>query len=290
MRFEGIFTALVTPFYKGEFDRDSMEALIHRQLEAGVAGVVVCGTTGETPTLTDEEYEKVVGFVVAQAKGKTLVVAGAGTNSTKTTIERCKVAKALGVDAVLVVTPYYNKPTQEGLFAHFAEVAKALSLPLIIYNVPSRTGVNITPDTVTRLAQLPYIVGIKEASGSVDAVREIVRNTPESFSCLSGDDGLALPSFAVGAVGVVSVASNVVPEAMVRLWELWKAGDTKGARMLDQKLAPLYKALFVETNPVPCKAALFMKGMIRSEEVRLPLLMASKATKEALEKALSAIE
>jgi len=290
MRFEGIFTALVTPFFKGEFDKVSMGRLLERQMEAGVAGVVVCGTTGETPTLTAEEYEKVVGFVVAEAKGKLIVIAGSGTNSTKTTIERCKVARDLGVDALLVVTPYYNKPTQEGLFAHFAEVAKAVNLPVLIYNVPSRTGVSIAPDTVSRLAQLSGIAGIKEASGSVDAVREIVRKAPESFSCLSGDDALALPSFAVGAVGVVSVASNVVPEHMVRLWELWKAGDTKNARILDWKLAPLYKALFIETNPIPCKAALAMKGIIRSEEVRLPLLMASEATKQALEKALRALE
>jgi len=287
MNLQGIWTALITPFDAERVDEEGLAGLVERQIEAGVHGLVACGTTGETPTLTADEYARVVRLVVETARSRVPVLAGTGTNCTRTTIERTQIARALGVDGALVVAPYYNKPQQAGLIAHFSAVAHEGGLPVVLYNVPGRTGVNIAPDTIAALSRVPRIVGVKEASGSVDAVREVVRLAEKSFAVLSGDDGLALASFALGASGVVSVASNVAPREMVAIWNAWTAGRVQEAQDLDRRLAPLYKALFLEPNPVPCKAAAHLLGWIRSDAVRAPLAPASRTTKEALRNALA---
>lgn len=286
MDLHGVLTALITPFDGDRVDEESLRRLVARQIEAGVHGLVACGTTGETPTLSADEYAEVVRLVVASAGGRVPVLAGTGTNATRTTIERTRLARELGAEAALVVAPYYNKPQQSGLVAHFQAVAREGGLPVVVYNVPGRTGVNITPETVVTLSRTPGVVAVKEASGSTDPVREIVRQAPESFAVLSGDDGLALASFALGARGVISVASNVAPRQMVALWEAWSAGRVAEAARMDRTLAPLYKALFVEPNPVPCKAAAEVLGLCR-DTVRLPLVPASEATRQALRDALA---
>lgn len=287
MDLHGVLTALITPFDGDRVDEDALRRLVADQMDAGIHGLVACGTTGETPTLTADEYARVVRIVVETVRGRIPVVAGTGTNCTRTTLERTKVARELGADAALVVAPYYNKPQQSGLVAHFQAAAREGGLPVVVYNVPGRTGVNITPETIVTLSRVPGIIAVKEASGSTDPVREVVRQAATSFSVLSGDDGLALASFALGARGVISVASNVAPRQMVALWEAWSAGRTDEAARLDRGLAPLYKALFVEPNPVPCKAAAETLGLCR-DTVRLPLVPASEATRQALRDALAA--
>ncbi len=286
MNLHGVITALITPFDGDRVDEEALRRLVAYQLEAGVHGLVACGTTGETPTLSPDEYARVVRLVVEAAGGRVPVLAGTGTNCTRTTIERTRVAKDLGADAALVVAPYYNKPQQAGIVAHFQAVAREGGLPVVAYNVPGRTGVNIAPDTIVTLSRIPGVVAIKEASGSTDPMREVVRQAAPSFAVLSGDDGLALASFALGARGVISVASNVAPRQMVALWEAWSAGRTDEAARIDRGLAPLYKALFVEPNPVPCKAAAEVLGLCR-DTVRLPLVPASEATRQALRDALA---
>lgn len=286
MDLHGVITALITPFEGDHVDEEALKRLVASQIEAGVHGLVACGTTGETPTLSGDEYARVVRLVVECAGGHVPVLAGTGTNCTRTTIERTRLAKDLGADAALVVAPYYNKPQQSGLVAHYEAVAREGGLPVVVYNVPGRTGVNITPETIHTLSRIPGVIAVKEASGSTDPVREIVRQAPEGFSVLSGDDGLALASFALGARGVVSVASNVAPRPMVALFEAWSAGRVAEAQCIDRSLAPLYKALFVEPNPVPCKAAAAMMGLCR-DSVRLPLVAASDATRRVLREALA---
>jgi 4-hydroxy-tetrahydrodipicolinate synthase len=286
MKLEGVFTALITPFAPdGGVDEPALRALVEGQLAAGIHGLVACGTTGEPPTLSAEEYDRVVRTVVEVAGGRIPVLAGTGTNCTKKTIAATRHARDLGCDGALVVTPYYNKPQQDGMFEHFRAVAAEGGLPVVLYNVPGRTGVNLLPRTVARLASVPGILGVKEASGSVGAVREIVSAVGPGFAVLSGDDGLALASWALGACGVVSVASNLVPAAMVALWDAWKAGRTDEAAALDRRLAPLCAALFLESSPAPCKAAGAMLGVC-SDAVRLPLVPATPATREALRAAL----
>ncbi len=287
MDLRGVITALITPFDGDRVDEEALRRLVQHQVEAGVHGLVACGTTGETPTLTQDEYATVIRVVVEAVGGRVPVVAGTGTNCTRTSIERTRIAKDLGADVALVVAPYYNKPQQAGLVAHFEAVAREGGLPVLVYNVPGRTGVNILPETLVTLSRVPGIVGVKEASGSTEPVREVVRQAPPSFAVLSGDDGLALASFALGARGVVSVASNIAPRQMVALWEAWSAGRTGEAAEMDRALAPLYRALFVEPNPVPCKAAAEILGLCR-DTVRLPLLPASEATRKALRDALAA--
>lgn len=288
LKLQGVLTALITPFKGDGLDEEALRRLVAWQLEAGVHGLLACGTTGETPTLTADEYMRVVRVVVEAAGGRVPVLVGTGTNCTKTTIERTRVARDLGADAALVVAPYYNKPQQAGLVAHFEAVAREGGLPVVAYNVPGRTGVNITPETIVALSRLPGVIGVKEASGSTDPVREVVRQAPSFFAVLSGDDGLALASFALGARGVISVASNIAPRQMVALWEAWAGGRTHEAAQTDRVLAPLYKALFLEPNPVPCKAAAQMLGLC-SDFVRLPLVEASEATRKALRDALAGV-
>jgi 4-hydroxy-tetrahydrodipicolinate synthase len=283
----GCYTALITPFRDGRVDEPALAALVERQIAGGVAGLVPCGTTGEAPALTNAEWDRVVGSVVATAHGRVPVIAGTGANNTATAIERTARARSFGADGALVVTPYYNRPTQEGLYRHFAAIADAVDLPIVLYNVPGRTGVNLLPETVVRLAEIPGIVGIKEASGSMDQASQIVREAPADFVVLSGDDSLTLPMMGVGGCGVVSVVSNIVPEAVAALAAACLAGDLEAARAMHLALFDLCRAMFVETNPVPVKAAAALLGLC-SPEVRLPLVPLSEAAQRRVESALAA--
>jgi 4-hydroxy-tetrahydrodipicolinate synthase len=288
--FRGTFTALVTPFRDGKLDVSALEQLIETQITAGITGIVAIGTTGESPTLSHEEREEVIRVTVARTNKRCLVFAGTGSNSTEHAIEQTKLAEKLGVDAALLVAPYYNKPSQEGLFRHFKAIAEATSLPIMLYNIPGRCGVDILPETVARLAkECSNIVSIKEASGSVERVSELRRHLPDPFTILSGDDSLTLPFMAVGAAGVVSVASNLFPSAVWGLVRLCESGDLKLAEEWHRKLLPLFKDLFIEPNPVPVKTALCWRGLM-SSEVRLPLCEMSKQNQVRLRKALEDFE
>jgi len=285
--FSGCYTALITPFRDGELDLPALRTLVERQILGGVAGLVPCGTTGETPALTTHEWETVVSTVVETTQGRVPVIAGTGSNGTATTIERTRRAQELGANAALVVAPYYNKPTQEGLYQHFAAIANATDIPLVLYNVPGRTSVNLLPETVLRLTTVPGIAAIKEASGSLDQSSQILGEAPEGFAVLSGDDSLTLPIMGVGGTGVVSVVSNIVPEAVVTLTEAALAGDFATARTIHHSLFDLCRAMFCETNPVPVKAAAALLGYC-TPEVRLPLAPLSEAAQRRVETALAA--
>src|SRR6266404_4728910 len=284
--FRGTFTALVTPFRDGDIDVSALEDLIEKQIAAGITGIVAIGTTGESPTLSHEEREQVIRLSVGTANKRCLVLAGTGSNATQHAIADTKLAEELGVDGALLVAPYYNKPSQEGLFRHFKAIAAATSLPIMLYNSPGRCSVDILPETVARLAkECRNIVSIKEASGSVERVGDLRRRLPESFTILSGDDSLTLPFMAVGAGGVVSVASNLFPSQVCALVRACESGDLKSAATLHRKLLPLFKDLFIEPNPVPVKTALGWRGSM-SGEVRLPLCEMSEANLERLRKTL----
>jgi 4-hydroxy-tetrahydrodipicolinate synthase len=284
--FRGTFTALITPFRDGEIDLAALENLIEAQIAAGITGVVAVGTTGESPTLSHEERENVIATTVKLARKRCQVLAGTGSYSTRDAIAATKRAEELGADAALIVAPYYNKPSQEGLFRHFQAIARATSLPIMLYNIPGRCSVDIAPETVERLARAcKNIVSIKEASGSVDRVGELRRRLPNEFTILSGDDSLTLPFMAVGAAGVVSVASNLIPAEVCALVHAQEAGDVKSARNLHAQLLPIFKDLFIEPNPVPIKAALAWRRVM-SAEVRLPLCEMSEANQERLRKTL----
>lgn len=282
LKLKGVFTAIVTPFKSGRPDLDALKKIVKFQLEGGVSGLVPCGSTGEAATLSPEEYLAVIKTVVAAAKGKVSVVPGVGTNSTEKSVEMVKKVSALGVDGLLAIVPYYNKPTQEGMTVHFSELAKATRLPVVLYNIPGRTGVNMLPATALGLrAKFSNIVGIKEASGNLDQVSEIVNGADKDFAVMSGDDSLTLPMMSVGARGVISVASNVAPAQTARMCELFLDGDIAGAAELHHRLFPLVKALFCETNPIPVKYAASLLGLC-SLEPRLPLLPLSQARRPAL--------
>ena len=281
----GSFTALITPFRHGAVDEAALRDLVERQIAGGTAGLVPCGTTGEAATLADGEQDRVVAAVVEQTAGRVPVVAGTGSYDTRHAIERTTRARALGADAALVVAPYYTKPTQEGLFAHFATIAGAGDLPLVLYNVPGRTAVNLLPETVARLAAVPGIVGIKEASGNLDQASQIVREAPPGFAVLSGDDSLTLPIVSVGGRGVVSVVSNLVPAAVARLTAAALAGDLAGARAVHLDLFDLCRAMFLDNNPTAVKTAAGLLGLC-SPEVRLPLTPMGEASRRRLEAAL----
>ena len=288
--FRGTFTALVTPFRDGGVDVSAFEQLIETQIAAGITGIVAIGTTGESPTLSHEEREQVIRVAVANANKRCLVLAGTGSNSTEHAIADTKRAEKLGVDAALLVGPYYNKPSQEGLFRHFKAIADTTSLPIMLYNIPGRCGVDIVPETVARLAkECRNIVSIKEASGSVERVGELRRRLPDEFTILSGDDSLTLPFMAVGAVGVVSVASNLFPSEVCALVRAAESGDLQLAASSHRKLLPLFKDLFIEPNPVPVKTALGWRGAM-SSEVRLPLCEMSEANQTRLRKTLEDFE
>ncbi len=288
--FRGTFTALVTPFRNGDVDFAAFEKLVEAQIAAEITGLVAVGTTGESPTLTHEEKEKVIQRAVKIANGRCKLLAGTGTNSTRDAIEATKFAEKAGVDGALLVAPYYNKPSQEGLFRHFKAIADKTSLPIMLYNIPGRCSVDIGPDTVVRLAEsCRNIVSIKEASGSVERVGELRRRLPKEFTILSGDDSLTLPFIAVGAIGVVSVASNLFPAEICALVRACESGDFKSAENLHRKMFSLFKDLFIEPNPVPAKTALAWRGAM-SAEVRLPLCEMTEANQTRLRKTLEAFE
>jgi len=286
--FRGTYTAIVTPFRDGEIDVPALEALIEGQIADGVNGVVAVGTTGESPTLSAAEREQVIRVSVEVGKGRCQVLAGTGSNSTSATIAATRAAEKMGVDGMLVVAPYYNKPSQEGLFRHFQSIAQATSSPIMLYNIPGRCAVDIGPETVERLAMdCANIVSIKEAAGSVDRVSELRRRLPDAFTILSGDDSLTLPFLSVGAVGVVSVVSNLFPAEVVHLVQAFRAGDTKSALQMHLKMLPVFKDLFIEPNPVPVKTALSWRGAM-SADCRLPLCEMSAANQARLRKTLEA--
>jgi 4-hydroxy-tetrahydrodipicolinate synthase len=269
--FSGTITALITPFKNGEVDVEALEGLVEFQIEQGVNGLVPCGTTGETPALSEEEDRVVVETVVRVAAGRVPVVAGTGSNSTEMAIKYTKMAKEVGADGSLQVAPYYNKPTQEGLFRHFATIAESTDLPLILYNIPGRTSVTISAETMARLAEIPNIVGVKDSTLSMNMISDIKRGCGEEFDILSGDDPMTLPLIALGGVGAISVASNVAPGAVSDMVGALLEGDWERGRELHYELLPLFRALFVETNPIPVKTAASLLGLC-SDEMRLPMI------------------
>ena len=286
MRFCGAYTALVTPFRNGGIDEDAYRALIEWQIEQGIDGLVPCGSTGESAAMSHAEHEEVIRICVNQAKGRVPVLAGAGSNYTKEAISLTKFAKNVGADGALHITPYYNKPTQEGLYQHFKAIAEAVDIPLVMYNVPGRTGLNMLPATVARIARdIPGVVGIKEATANLAQFSEIIENCSPDFCVLSGDDFTILPSFAVGGCGVISVLSNVMPKETAALCKASRKGDLAEAQRLHYLMMPLCRALFVETNPIPVKTALAMMGRMECE-FRLPLVNMQPANSDILKKTL----
>ena len=279
--FSGSIVAIVTPFRKGRVDERALGDLIEFQLANGTDGIVPCGTTGESATLSHEEHERVVTFTIEAVKRRVPVIAGAGSNSTAEAIALTRHAKKAGADGALLITPYYNKPMQEGLFRHYQAVAEAVDLPLVLYNIPSRTSVNLLPATVGRLAAIRNIVAIKEGSGSLQQVSEIIQACGDRITVLSGDDPLTLPMMAVGAKGVVTVTANIAPADMAAMVDAFAAARLDQARRLHQKLFPLFTALFYETNPIPVKTALAMMGKIDGE-LRLPLSPMASESREKL--------
>ena len=255
--FLGCGTALVTPFKKDlSLDEDTLRVLLRRQIQAGINFLVPCGTTGESPTLSQEEHLRVVGITIEEAKGKVPVLAGAGGYNTHHVIETARECERLGADGILSVTPYYNKPTQEGLYHHFKAIASSVSLPIILYNVPPRTNVNIDPGTVRSLSEIENIIGVKEASGNISQITQVIQQVPENFLVFSGDDALTLPIAAMGGKGIISVVSNEIPAEMTQLARLCLAGKFEEARMMQRKWLPLMEINFIETNPTPVKAKL----------------------------------
>jgi 4-hydroxy-tetrahydrodipicolinate synthase len=284
--FAGALTALVTPFRDDRIDEKALRALVAEQIANGISGLVVSGTTGECASLSHEEYAQLLAIVIDEAKGRVPVVAGAGTASTAHSIELGRIARKHKADALLVVVPYYYRPSQEGLYAHFSAIAKAVPLPLVLYNIPVRTGMDLAVSTLERLASVSNIVAIKESTGNVLRASEIVARFGERFSVLSGDDSLTLPMMAVGGSGVISTTSNVVPQKISKLVELFRSGDVQGARKLHHHLAPLFEALFIESNPGPVKFAMGVRGMM-SSEIRLPFVQPTEASQQRIRKALS---
>ena len=287
--FEGLHTALITPFRSGQIDEEALRAHVERQIEAGVDGVVPCGSTGESATLSHLEHRRVVEIVVDAVKGRVPVIAGTGSNSTREAIELTLHAKQAGADGSLLLSPYYNKPTQEGIYAHYAAIAEATRFPLVIYNIPGRTASNIAPEIIARLARLEHVVGIKEACGNVDQIAHVIAKCPQEFSVLSGDDSLTLPLLALGAKGVISTTSNVAPRQIGELVRRFQRGDVAGAQAMHYSLLPLFDVLFCETNPIPVKAAAAELGWC-SPEIRLPLTRITEANLERLKVVLKDLE
>jgi len=279
--FEGVSTALVTPFQDGAIDERALRALVEIQIDAGVDGLVPCGSTGESATMSHAEHRRVIEIVVDAAGGRVPVIAGTGSNNTREAIELTQHAKDAGADGALLISPYYNKPTQEGIFAHYREIARATQFPLVAYNVPGRTASNVLPTTLAKLAELEWIVGVKEACGDLSQIANLIARCPDDFTVLSGDDALTLPILAVGGRGVISTTSNVAPAAMVELVHAFRDGDAGRARQLHQRLLPLFDVLFCETNPIPVKAAVHEMGHI-GPEIRLPLTPITDANRERL--------
>lgn len=269
--FQGSMVALATPLKDGKIDEKSLRNLVEFHIKNGTHVIVPCGTTGESATLSYEEHGKVIDIVIDQTKKRVPVVAGAGSNSTHETVYLTDHAKKAGADGVLLITPYYNKPTQEGLYRHFKTVAEKVDIPIILYNVPSRTGVNMLPETVVRLAGVKGIVGIKEASGNLDQASYIIKNAPKTFHVISGEDSLAFPMMCMGAKGVISVANNVAPALVSQMCEKTLKGDMEGGRAIHYQLSELFKGVFLETNPIPVKKALYFMGLME-DDIRMPLI------------------
>jgi 4-hydroxy-tetrahydrodipicolinate synthase len=285
--FQGCGTALVTPFRQDQsLDEEALRRLAHRQIEGGIHFLVPCGTTGENPTLTRQEHLRVVELTLDEAKGKVPVLAGCGGNNTREVVALAKDLEALGSDGLLVVTPYYNKPTPDGLFEHYRAISQATRLPIVVYNVPGRTGLNVEPATLARLATLETVIGVKEASGNISQIASIFQVVPQDFAVLSGDDTITVPLIALGGVGVISVASNEVPYAMARMTSLCLEGDFPGAVEVHRRLHALMEINFVESNPGPVKAAMAMMGLL--EPVwRLPAISPRPESLRKIEKVLS---
>lgn len=286
MQLAGAFTALVTPFRNGGVDEDAYRQLIEWQIEQGIDGLVPCGTTGESATLSHEEHAKVISICIDQVKKRVPVLAGAGSNNTAEAVSLLKFAKKAGADAGLMISPYYNKPTQEGVFQHFKAIAAECDLPMVVYNVPGRTGMNIQAATMVRLYnEIPSVIGAKEASADLCQISDILAGCDDKFSLLSGDDFTVLPTLAVGGRGVISVVSNFMPKEMHELCQAWFEGDAAEAGRLHYRLLPLSHACFLESNPIPVKRALALLGRIQ-DEIRLPLLPLSAAGEAKLRAAL----
>ena len=279
--FQGSLVALVTPFRDGQVDEPKLRELVEFHVANGTDAIIPCGTTGESPTLSHDEHKRVVEVVIEAARGRVPVVAGTGSNSTTEAIDLTAHAKKAGAAGALVVNPYYNKPTQEGLYRHFSAIAEGVDIPILVYNIQSRTAVNVETDTLARLAKIPNIVGVKEASGSLDQMTQVILACGPDFSVLSGDDNLTLPLMAVGGRGVVSVVANIVPRDTAEMTHAALEGDWKRARDLFHRLFPLCRAMFIETNPIPVKEAMAMLGMI-APEFRLPLCRMADANRERL--------
>ncbi len=283
--FSGAIVAIVTPFEDGKIDEKSFRNLINFQIKAGVSGIVPCGTTGESATLSHKEHERVIDICVEEVAKRVPVIAGTGSNSTAEAIRLTKHAKDAGADAALLITPYYNKPTQKGLYEHYAAVAKACDIPQILYNVPGRTGVNMASETVVELSKIDTIVGIKEASGDLVKSSQIARDTRDDFCVLSGEDALNLPILCVGGTGAISVTANILPGKLADMIKAWESGDVKKAREIYFDLLEINSMLFVETNPIPVKTALAMMGMVR-EEFKLPLCTMGEGNRKKLSETL----
>ncbi len=284
--FEGVITALVTPLRNDRVDEEALRRLVDDQIRAGIDGLVPVGTTGESPTLTNEEHIRVVQVVVEQAKKRVPVIAGTGANSTREAIELTAAAKAVGADATLQVTPYYNKPTQDGLYRHVKAVAEATGLPMVVYNVPGRTGCDLLPDTIARLCEIPQMAAVKEATGNLQRAAQIIARVGDRLTMLSGDDATAMPFYAVGGRGCISVVSNVAPADMAAMWDAAAAGNWNRARELHYKVFPLSEGLFIEANPIPVKTALAMMGKI-ADEIRPPLYPMTGANRDKVRKILT---
>jgi 4-hydroxy-tetrahydrodipicolinate synthase len=289
MLFQGCGTAMVTPFRKdGSLDELTLRSLVKRQIDEGINFLVPCGTTGESPTLAHREHLRVVEITLEEAKGRVPVLAGAGGYNTAEVIELAKEIKAMGADGILSVTPYYNKPTQEGLYLHYKAIASAVKLPIIVYSVQGRTGVNVEPATLKRLAEVDYIVGVKEASGNIGQQAAVVHQVPRDFAVLSGDDAITIPLIALGGHGLVSVVSNEIPGETAALVQLALANDFAGARELQRKYMPLMEVNFVESNPIPVKTAMALMGLLEPV-YRLPLCPPNSANQAKIEKVLEAL-
>jgi len=284
--FKGSIVAIVTPFHNGRVDENKLRDLIDFQIKNGTSGIVPCGTTGESATLNFDEHEKVIEVTIRHVNKRVPVIAGTGSNSTQEAIILTKQAAGAGADASLQVSPYYNRPTQAGLYEHFKAIAQSVKIPIILYNIAGRTGVNIEPETIARLAQdCKNIVAVKEASGSLDQMSRIKALCPESFQLISGDDSLTLPVLSIGGIGVISVVANIAPRDVADLVNTFQKGDIKGAQQLHYKLLPLIKAVFIETNPIPVKTAMGLLGMCEPD-LRLPMCSMRADNLEKLKKAL----
>lgn len=286
MKFQGSMTAIVTPFKNNSLDEKAFKGLIEFQIKNGTDAIVPCGTTGESATLSYEEHERVVELAIELVNGRIPVIAGTGSNSTAETIMLTKHAEKAGADAALLITPYYNKPTQEGLYQHYKAVAEEVGMPIILYNVPSRTGVNMLPETVARLSEIKNIIGIKEATGNLQQVSDTIELCGKGFVILSGDDFTTLPILSIGGHGVISVTSNIAPKDVSAMCDAFFAGDIEKAKKLHYKLQALHRVMFIETNPIPVKTALAIMGKIQ-EEFRLPLVKMGEANRKKLQKTLS---